>query len=202
MEKCWYDPFLGYARWFYQGDEFPVLQCIWPDKEQNYPWSPEFSRGLMWRQPLLFHTDIVKANAEELVRSLSEHDRHFYGESLAEPESSEALERRRTPPASHHKFSPSEWPFGEPENTEAFTTARVIEENHPILLVAHDDDGDWQVLCGTTNAKEQARAVCLGCLYERDKTIGQVADLPRGWEASRRSPHDPWRRSRLTSEPD
>jgi hypothetical protein len=93
-----------------------------------------------------------------------------------------------------HSFAPSEWPFADPINTLVITTKHVLNDGHPILLVTHDDDGDWQVLCGTTNDPADGLVVCLGCAYERDTSIGQLSDLPRGWSAWRDSPRDPWRR--------
>lgn len=54
MEKKNYREYLGFARWFYDGDEFPVLQCIWPDKGHRYPWHPEASKPFRERQPVLY----------------------------------------------------------------------------------------------------------------------------------------------------
>ena len=53
--------------------------------------------------------------------------------------------------ADAHTFAPSEWPFSDPTDVAAISTRRVIEEGYPILLVTHDEDGDWLILCGTTN---------------------------------------------------
>jgi hypothetical protein len=75
VARKWYRPFLGYARWFYQGSAFPVLQCIWPDKQQRYPWGEGFRRDWAWAQPLLFHEEPVDARAVELLGTLGEqHD--------------------------------------------------------------------------------------------------------------------------------
>jgi hypothetical protein len=54
MEKRHYREYLGYARWFYEGDEFPTLQCVWPDKSRRYPWHPEASEQFRQRQPFLY----------------------------------------------------------------------------------------------------------------------------------------------------
>ena len=95
-----------------------------------------------------------------------------------------------------HAFSTSEWPFDEPTNVAAYTTRHVLEGRLPILLVTHDeDDGAWQVLCGTTNDDDDGRIACLGCLYTLDRSIGELADLPLGWRAWRDSPASPWKRS-------
>ncbi len=93
-----------------------------------------------------------------------------------------------------HNFAPGEWPFASPVNAVCFTTKRVMREGYPVLLVTHDADGDWQVLCGTTNDSDQAMLVCLGCAFERDRSIREVADLPLGWRAWRDAPGAPWER--------
>ena len=94
-----------------------------------------------------------------------------------------------------HTFASSEWPFSDPPNVAAITTRPVLEDGHPILLVTHDEDGDWQVLCGTTNNPEDGRIACLGCMFDSDRSIGELADLPPGWRAWRDSANDPWIRS-------
>lgn len=91
-----------------------------------------------------------------------------------------------------HSFPEPEWPFSDPVNTAAFTTTRVLREGLPVLLVTHDEDGDWQFMCTTTNSPEDGLIICLGCAYERDKTIGEVADLPVGWQAWREYVGGPW----------
>jgi hypothetical protein len=53
VERRHYPEYLGYARWFYRGDDFPDLQCVWPDSRHRYPWNPEFNATLVSRQPLL-----------------------------------------------------------------------------------------------------------------------------------------------------
>ena len=94
-----------------------------------------------------------------------------------------------------HKFSKEEWPFRDAENTASFTTTCVVRENFPVLLVSHDEEGDWQFLCGTTNSSKDCLIVCLGCAFERDRSIGELADLPLGWQARRKSKDLPWERA-------
>jgi hypothetical protein len=86
------------------------------------------------------------------------------------------------------------WPFADKPNTASLTTRQVLE-GAPILLVTHDtDDGSWQFLCGTTDDPADARVVGLGQMYKRDVTLGELADLPEGWRASRASADLPWQR--------
>ena len=32
-----YPEHFGYAHWYYEGDDFPSLQCVWPDKHGRFP---------------------------------------------------------------------------------------------------------------------------------------------------------------------
>jgi len=92
------------------------------------------------------------------------------------------------------------WPFHEGKNRAAFTTRPVLEADHPILLVCHDEDGDWQFLCGTTNRPRDGRVVALGEILKRDPSLAQVADLPEGWRAYRDDAAAPWVREEMEPE--
>ena len=70
VERNWYKWVLGYARWYHKGDNFPVLQCVWPDEQQHYPWQPAFKAELAWLQPFLLHNDRVSARMVELIESM------------------------------------------------------------------------------------------------------------------------------------
>ena len=86
------------------------------------------------------------------------------------------------------------WPFRDPPNTASITTRQVLE-GAPILRVTHDaDDGGYQFLCGTTVDPADARIVGLGRMFGRDPSLGELADLPEGWQAWRAAPGRPWKR--------
>jgi len=70
VTQRWYPPFLGYAEWYYRGDDFPVLQCIWPDKQQHYPWQPEFNKAWLRAQPLLFEPEPEEARVGPFLESM------------------------------------------------------------------------------------------------------------------------------------
>ena len=48
-----YEPYLGYARWYYRGDDFPTLQLVWPDREHRYPWAAPPDAWIRGAQPVL-----------------------------------------------------------------------------------------------------------------------------------------------------
>lgn len=43
VDAALYREYFGYAIWFYEGSDIPILQCIWPDGNGNYPWDAEFN---------------------------------------------------------------------------------------------------------------------------------------------------------------
>jgi hypothetical protein len=150
VERRHYADYFGYARWFYRGDDFPALQCVWPDSEHRYPWHPAVNATLAEKQPVLTED--------------------------------------------------TSWPFHEGRNRAIFTTKPVLRDGHPILLVSHDRDGDWQFLCGTTNRPKDGQVVSLECIFERDRTLAEVADLPEGWTAYRRTKGTAWKREKSEEE--
>lgn len=74
----------------------------------------------------------------------------------------------------------------------------IIDDGLPVLVVIHDDDGDW-LICDGINDPNQAGAcmiVHLAHVIDRDPTLEEVMDLPRGWAAFRKSRMSPWEISR------
>lgn len=48
-----YKEYVGYGRWYYQGDNFPLLQCIYPTVKGIYPWETEWPSDIKDLQPIL-----------------------------------------------------------------------------------------------------------------------------------------------------
>lgn len=48
-----YPPYLGYAMWFYDGPEFPVLQLVYPDRWARWPWEDGVDPAFRERQPVI-----------------------------------------------------------------------------------------------------------------------------------------------------
>jgi hypothetical protein len=95
----------------------------------------------------------------------------------------------------------SEWPFADPRTVTVFTVRAVMERRSPILLVAHDEeDGEWQFLSGLPMTIDQAQIVTLHEIYAVDPSLSEIADLPKGWEATREAPGAPWSRRSAATE--
>lgn len=45
--------YLGTAQWAYDGSEFPVVQLVWPDKQQRWPWDDDVREGFRDAQPII-----------------------------------------------------------------------------------------------------------------------------------------------------
>jgi hypothetical protein len=153
-----YPEYFGYAMHFYQTNDFPALQLVWPDKAHRWPWDIEFEPSWIWQQPLLEHWPEEKTK--------------------------------------------NRWVFNEYRNLGVITTTKVLKENHPILLAAHEVDGDWQFLCGTTTEEQDLHLVCLNEIVQRDPSVNLLADLPEGWCAWRDTVRDEWQREPLEESDD
>jgi hypothetical protein len=53
VHKEHYPHYVGYAGWFNQGWDFPLMQLVWPDKQHLYPWQEGFNPYWQFKQPLL-----------------------------------------------------------------------------------------------------------------------------------------------------
>lgn len=49
-----YGEYVCWSQWFYEGDDFPVWQCFWPDKGGKYPWELGCNGEVSALQPLLY----------------------------------------------------------------------------------------------------------------------------------------------------
>ncbi|MGK7390507.1 MAG: immunity protein Imm33 domain-containing protein [Candidatus Cyclobacteriaceae bacterium M2_1C_046] len=85
--------------------------------------------------------------------------------------------------------------FKDPPNTAVFTTKFVTEEYKPITYVSHDDDGsDWQFFSNDDfkELESIARIVSLQEIINLDPSIRELADMPVGYYATRKSKDDKW----------
>ncbi len=87
------------------------------------------------------------------------------------------------------------WPFDEAPNCAVFSVREIVFGGKPILFVSHGQGGDWQFLTGEPARTEDAAVIGLKEIVERDKSVLELADLPNGWIATRRSANAAWERS-------
>lgn len=55
VERSYYKEYLGYGMWYYEEEQFPAIQCIYPDEENEYPW--DWSEEDRLYQPILGNLD-------------------------------------------------------------------------------------------------------------------------------------------------
>lgn len=91
--------------------------------------------------------------------------------------------------------TPADWPFDESPNVATITTRQVMDGSSWIASVSHDeDDGGWQFIGPEGAVEELAMLVGLKEIFKRDRSIGELSDLPLGWRAWRSGPESPWQR--------
>lgn len=57
VPKAAYRDYLGMACWAYEGDDFPCVQFVWPDKQGRWPWDEAVRDGFRDSQPVLAKQD-------------------------------------------------------------------------------------------------------------------------------------------------
>ncbi len=72
------------------------------------------------------------------------------------------------------------FPFEDAPNTLCFTCCHVVNDNHPIVYISHDEDDLWQFLCGKTHSEEEAIVVSLAEILKIDPKVGNFANLRCG----------------------
>ena len=81
-----------------------------------------------------------------------------------------------------------------PKHLPAYICSHVFRNEKPILLVAHNRNGDWQFLCGDGHADgDLPKVVGVGHLLDRDPSLEKLHDLPLGWSAERQDVQSEWR---------
>lgn len=86
----------------------------------------------------------------------------------------------------------------EPE-IAAVVCEHVFKDSRDILLVSHDRDGAWQLLCGKMDCGSHTipRLVGLNHLLERDPSLNGILNLPKGYFSERASIGGLWKRGPL-----
>ena len=83
--------------------------------------------------------------------------------------------------------------FKVPNKQAVFTRCHIIEQNNPILYVKHDEDGDWQFLCGENHTTEDARIIAFQEIINIDPSVNKVSNIKCGQIAVRESKESEWK---------
>lgn len=96
--------------------------------------------------------------------------------------------------------------FDEARNTMVFVCARVLHDGAPVLWVSHNENGDWQFLCGGDHSKpetgDEGYLSCLECAVARDPSLNEMANLGFGKAAVREEVGGAWDVFENPSEPE
>jgi hypothetical protein len=60
VHVSWREPLLCSASWYYHYQEYPVLQCFWPDLHGYFPWDDHCNKRSRKVQPLLYEQSVEK----------------------------------------------------------------------------------------------------------------------------------------------
>ena len=84
--------------------------------------------------------------------------------------------------------------FKDAPETACIVCQHVLGGKNPITFISHDkEDGMWQFLCSEDHILEDVRLISLAEAFQIDGSIGQVADLPRGFVMERTEPKGRWK---------
>ena len=48
-----YHEYVGFCRWFYRGNAFPLYQIVWPSRTGLFPWHPDATQEFKLAQPVI-----------------------------------------------------------------------------------------------------------------------------------------------------
>ena len=100
----------------------------------------------------------------------------------------------------NHYHSKTQWLFTDRPSTVVYTSRDVIELRNPILFVMHaPDDGSWIFFSSPSAQDAEARIVALDEIVYSDPSVFELADLPRGWIATRETFETLWQRYPIAS---
>jgi hypothetical protein len=58
VPKSAYHEHVGWARWYYGGDDFPLYQVMWPSRDGYFPWHPKANAEFRQVQPVIGHAPV------------------------------------------------------------------------------------------------------------------------------------------------
>ncbi len=92
------------------------------------------------------------------------------------------------------------WPFEELPDAFVYSTKRILHDGQPAMLVAHDHEGEWQILDGGLVEPDDVVRSHFRHLVGLNPRLVELADLAIGWEAERFTLDGPWVRSEMSAD--
>ncbi len=84
--------------------------------------------------------------------------------------------------------------FKDAPETACIVCQHVLDGKNPITFISHDkEDRMWQFLCSEDHILEDVRLISQAEAFQIDESIGQVADLPRGFVIERTEAKGRWK---------
>lgn len=59
VAKKHYNEYFGWGMWLHDGNDFDVLQMVWPTTDGVWPWAEEKSEFYQWAQPILTESGVL-----------------------------------------------------------------------------------------------------------------------------------------------
>lgn len=53
VPRSCYAEYVGSCLWYYEGEDFPLFQIVWPSRDLKYPWQPDAHESFKSGQPVL-----------------------------------------------------------------------------------------------------------------------------------------------------
>jgi hypothetical protein len=75
--------------------------------------------------------------------------------------------------------------FDIPENTAVLSCCCIFKERKPILYALHDEDNDWQFLCGGDHQEADTIVVSIKEVFNHDSSTAPLSMLPVGMYVER-----------------
>ena len=72
------------------------------------------------------------------------------------------------------------------------TLKRIISGESSILFITHEEEGGYQFLDGEDCTDEDASVIALELILKHDPTVAEIACLPPGFFATRKTADDAW----------
>ncbi len=174
VDQKWKEHLMRFNGWYHDHWDFPALQAIYPDLNGRFQWDADAEGKEAFQE--YFRQPLLQADVEETIK-----EKDLWAEN--DPDS-----------------SLFDWKFPTPPHAQIYLSQAVQDGREPITYVAHEHDGDWQMLGDSMSEDKLPVISCFRHPIDKDPTLKELADLPRGWWAERVSPGEIWARRELDKE--